>query len=304
MSVSEPRSTTERANFERISRLLIFGAKTLVREIFDTKCPPNRLYEMLQNPSIAEWLEGKLTKPEWNCLNPSPGMYGKSADFDVNLLLKLLSTVCNLTPLATGWVNRPTDADHSLAADLVRITFYRNLLCLSNGSMAYKEFVSLSEEISDSLLRIAAQIGPEKRTEWQKSIHKLLKDPLQLLQEGKSPEQLLQWYENDTEAVKEFMPMSAATAEVYSLETILREQGQRLRDLLRKDLIAKTRGVQGVQHSSFNVVEEEVEERTHVAETADQEKFQIEDQQGEVHQPTDKPSFSVAGILGGRGLLK
>ena len=303
MSVTEPRSTTERANFERISRLLIFGAKTLVREIFDTRCPPNLLYEMLHYPSIVEWLKGKLTKPEWDCLNPSPGMYGKSADFDVNLLLKLLSTICNLTRPATGWVNRPTDADHSLAADLVRIKFYRNLLCLSNGSMAYEEFTSLSEEISDSLLRIAAQIGPEKRTEWQKSIHKLLNDPLEL-QEGKSADQLLQWYENDTETVKGFMPMSAATAKVCSLDTILREQGQRLRDLLRKDLIAKTRGVQGVKHSSFNVVEEEVEERTHVAETADQEKFQIEDQQGEVHQPTDKPSFSVAGIRGGRGLFK
>lgn len=303
MSVTDPGSTTERANFEQISRLLIFGAKTLLREIFDTKCPPNILYEMLQDHSIVEWLEGKLTKPEWDCLNPSPGMYGKSADFNVNLLLKLLSTICNLTPPATGWVNRPTDADHSLAADLVRITFYRNLLCLSNGSMAYEEFVSLSEEISDSLLRIAAQIGPEKRTEWQKSIHKLLKDPLQL-QEEKNAEQLLQWYENDTEAVKEFLPMSATTAQICSFETILREHLQRVRYLLRKDLIAKTRGVQGVQHSSSNVVEEEVEERTHIAKTADQEKSQIEDQQGEVHQPTDKPSFSVAGIQGGRGLLK
>jgi len=298
------RSPTGKAHFQRISRLLIFGGKTLLREIFDIKCPPYYLNQMLQDQSIVERLEGaNLTTPEWHCLYPSPGVCGKSADFDISLLLKLLSAICNLTPPATGWVARPTNADHSLAADLVRIKYYRNLLVYSKQSVTYDEFVSLSEEISDSLLRIAAYIGPEKRTEWQKLIHKLRKDPL-IVQEVKNTEELLQWYENDTEAMEEFMPVLATTTEVFSLETILRELGQRLRDLLRKDLIAKTRGVQGVQRSSLKVVEEGVEETKHIAETADQEKFQVKDQQGDVHQPTGKLGSSVGGLRGGRGSLK
>lgn len=304
MFVTDPRSTSGRANFQLISELLIIGGKTLVREIFDIRCPPNHLYKMLQNPSIVERLDGaKLTKSEWDCLYPSPGVCGKSADFDITLLLKLLSTICNLTPPATGWVARPTYADHSLAADLVRIKFYRNLLAHSNQSMTYDEFLSLSEEISGSLLRIAAEIGPEKGTEWQKIIHKLLKDPL-LVQEGKNAEELLQWYENATEAMKQFMPVLTTSTEPFSLETIPQELGQRIRNLLGKDLIAKTRGVQEVQPSSLKGVGEGVEETTHIAEAAVREKFQIKDQQGEVHQPTGKPSSLVGGFLGGRGSLK
>ena len=88
------------------------------------------------------------------------------------------------------------------------------------------------------------------------------------------------------------------------LDTILRELGQRLRDLLRKDLIAKTRGVQGLRRLSFKVVEEAVEQTAHKAENAGQEKFQIRDQQEEVHQPTGKLRFSFGGSHGGRDLLK
>ena len=111
-------------------------------------------------------------------------------------------------------------------------------------------------------------------------------------------------YESDTEAINEFMQVPATTTEVCSLDTILRELSQRLRDLLRKDLIAKTRGVQGVQHSSSKVVEEGVEQTTHKAESAVQEKLQIKDQQGEVHQPTVELGSSVGTSQGGRGSLK
>ena len=298
-------SPTGKANFQRISRLLIFGGKTLLREIFDIKCSPYQFNQMLQNQSIVERLEGaKLTTVEWLCLYPSKGILGKSADFDISLLLKLISAICNLTPPATGWVAQPSYADLSLAADLVRIKFYRNLLGHSEQSMTYNEFVSLSEEISDSLLRIAAHIGPEKRTEWQKLIHKLLKDPLKRRRKRKekNAEELLQWYENDTEAMKEFMPVPApTTTELCSFETILRELGQRIRHLMWKDLIAKARGVQGEQRSSLKVVEEGT---TDIAANSAEGKFQVKDQQEEVDQPTGELSFSVGGLRGGRGSLR
>ena len=257
-------STNGKAHFQRIFRLLIVGGKALVREIF---------------------------------------VIGKSADFGIPLLIKLLSTPCSLAPPGTGWVAQPTYADHSLAADLVRIKFYHNVLAHSNESMTYDKFVSLSEEISECLLRIAAHIDPEKRTEWQRLIQKLLEDPL-IVQEQKNAEELLQWYENDNEALKDFMPVLATTTEVCSFDTMLRELGQRLRDLLRKDLIAKTRGFQGVQRTNLKVAEEGVEETAHIAESAVQEKFQINDHQGEVHQSTGKLSSSVGGLQGGRGSLK
>lgn len=85
---------------------------------------------------------------------------------------------------------------------------------------------------------------------------------------------------------------------------MLRGFGQQLRYLLRKDLIAKTRGVQGVQRSSLKVVEEGEKQTAYIAESVVQEKFQIKYQQGEVHQPTVKLRSSVGDSHGGRGSLK
>ena len=106
------------------------------------------------------------------------------------------------------------------------------------------------------------------------------------------------------EAIKEFMPELVTTTEASSIDSILREHGQRLRDMLREDLIAKTRGAQGVQRSSFKVVEEGVKRTSHITESTVQEKCQIRDQQGEVHQPTGKLRSSVGDSQGGRGSLK
>lgn len=106
----------------------------------------------------------------------------------------------------------------------------------------------------------------------------------------------------EAEAKREFMPGLASTTEVCSVDTILRELSQRLRELLREDLIATTRGVQGVQRSSFKVLEEEEKQTAYIAESAVQEKFQIKDQQGEVHQPTEKLMSSLGDSHGGRAL--
>jgi len=123
------RSTRGKENFQRISRLLISGGTALLREIFDLICPPSNLPTTLKHPATEKQLiSAKLTKPQRDCLYPSPRVYGKSADFDVTLLFRLLRTICNLVPSATGWDALPTSTDNSLAADLVRIKYYRNTL--------------------------------------------------------------------------------------------------------------------------------------------------------------------------------
>ena len=68
------RSTNGKANFQRVARLLISGGTTLLREIFDQLCPPSNLSTILQNPVTKKQLKAaKLTKPQWDCLHPSPG---------------------------------------------------------------------------------------------------------------------------------------------------------------------------------------------------------------------------------------
>ena len=102
------RSTSGKENFQRITRLLVSGGTSLLREIFDSICPPSNLPTILSNPVTEKKVKAaKLTMPQWHCLCPSPGVYGESADFDVTLLVRLLRTICNLTPPSTGWDTLP-----------------------------------------------------------------------------------------------------------------------------------------------------------------------------------------------------
>ena len=181
------RATDEKANFQRLTRLLMRGGLALLREMFDSIHPPANLPAVLSNPVIKTQLQTLrrnrvLTHPEWNCLyNPSgPGTYGKSTDFDISLLCKLLRAICSLTPPATGWDILPNSTDHSLEADLVRIKFYRNKIYGHNHSMEITnaDFEKLWMEISEALLRIASSISSAKRDEWKKSIEKFFLEPL------------------------------------------------------------------------------------------------------------------------------
>ena len=201
------RSSKGRDNFQRLARLLMSGGTMLMREAFDIKCPPSNLSTILQNPATKKLLKAaKLTKPQWDCLYPSPGMFGKSTDCDITLLFRLLRTICGLTPPVTGWDVLPASTDYSLEADLARIKYYRNSLyghVNENIEISDDEFLVYWREISEALVRIAGQISPAKAKEWKNAIDTFLKDPL--TEEDKRHEQELQrWYQNDTE-VKEYM---------------------------------------------------------------------------------------------------
>ena len=182
-AADEALSTTdEKANFQRLTRLLMRGGLALLREVFDSIHP--HLPAVLGNPTVKshlKTLKGVLTQPEWDCLyNPQSGAYGKSTDFDISLLCKLLREICSLTPPATGWKDLPNITDHSLGADLVRIRIYRNKIYGHNHSMEISnaDFENLWMEISEALLRIADSISSAKRDEWKNSIEKFFHEPL------------------------------------------------------------------------------------------------------------------------------
>ena len=229
-------STREKANFQRLARLLVSGGTSLMREIFDQICLPSNLPTILKNPATEKQLKGaKLTKPQWDCLYPSPGVYGKSADFDVTLLFRLLRTIWNLTPPATGWDALPTITDDSLVADLVRIKYYRNSVyghVSQNMEITDDEFPKLWKDISEALLRIAGQISPAKKTAWQDAIDNFLKDPL-TAEDKQIEKELQRWYRNDVE-VKESIETSAnrMIEGMERLETSVREEAQDIRDQL------------------------------------------------------------------------
>ena len=201
------QSTTGKTNFQRLARLLISGGTASLWEVFDQLCPPSNLPTKLKNPATVKQLKAaKLTKPQWDCLYPSPGVYGKSTDFDINLLFKLLRNICGLAPPSTGWDALPGSTDHSLQAELVRVKYYRNTVY---GHVDYKmeitddEFPSLWKDISDALLGIAGHMGPVKKNEWQKAIDELLTTSL-TEEDERNVQELLKWYKTD-EDVKNFL---------------------------------------------------------------------------------------------------
>ena len=199
------RSTSGKENFQRITRLLISGGTSLLRESFDSICSPTRLPTILSNSATKNQLKSaKLTMPQWHCLYPSPGVYGKSADFDVTLLFRLLRTICNLTPPSTGWDALPVTTDHSLTADIARIKYYRNSVYghVNQGmTITDNEFPTLWQDISEALVRIAGQISSTRKTAWQGAIAKYLTDPL-TTEDERNVQELKAWYKSDIEVKK------------------------------------------------------------------------------------------------------
>ncbi len=286
------RSTTGKSNFQRAARLLISGGTTLLREIFDLICPPSNLSTTLKNPTTEKQLKAaRLTKPQWDCLYPSPGLYGKSTDFDVTLLFKLLRTICSLSPPLTGWDVLPASTDHSLAADLARIKYYRNSVyghVNQKMEITDDEFPLLWQEISESLVRVAGQISHTNKTEWQGAIGNFLNDPL-TAEDERNVQELLRWYENDIEVKKSMDELKSTTQErIERLETSLEEKRQNLEMAVRgeaqkmkadlgKQLHTTTEVVQeGIERleTRFNVVQGGLEGTTRGIETAVREESQ------------------------------
>ena len=230
------RSTAGKENVQRLLRLLISGGTSVLREFFDNICSPSHLPTILSNPATqAQLRAARLTIPQWNCLYPSPGVYGKSTDFDITLLFRLLRTICNLVPPVTGWDVLPASTDHGLTADLVRIKYYRNSVYGNHRmEMSDDEFLSRWQETSTALVRIAGNISGVRANEWQTAIDKFLKDPLTVKNE-RNAQELKRWNENDGEVTK---PSEDMTLKVRgSNPTVLvgaREEAKDLREQLEE----------------------------------------------------------------------
>ena len=235
-AADEALSTTdEKANFQRLTRLLMRGGLALLRDVFDSIHPPANLPAVLGNPAIKsnlQTLRGRvLTHPEWDCLyNPSgPGTYGKSTDFDISLLCKLLREICNLTPPATGWKDLPNITDHSLGADLVRIRIYRNEIYGHNHSMEITnaDFEKLWREISETLLRIASNISSVKRDEWKKSIETFFHEPL-TPDAKECVDELGLWYFIDMDTKEKLEKLDEKTEQVQVKQEQIQKQLQQI----------------------------------------------------------------------------
>ena len=234
-------TTDEKANFQRLTRLLMRGGLALLREVFDAIYPPVNLPAVLGNSAIKKKLQSLkrirvLSQTEWDYLYNSsgPGMHGKSADFDISLLCKLLRAICSLTPPITGWDNLPSSTDHSLGADLVRIRIYRNTIYGHNHSMEITkaDFEKLWKEISEALLRIASSISSAKRDEWKKSIEKFFHEPLTPYAK-ECVDELREWYLMDMDTKNKLEKLDTMMEQLQLIQEQMKsEQEQRHMEIL------------------------------------------------------------------------
>ena len=228
MAEAALRSTSLKTNFHRLTRLLMRGGVQLLRETLDSIHSPADLPLRLADPIVQAQLRGAgLTRPERVCLYRSPGVYGKSNDFDITLIFKLFRTICSLTPPPgpRGWDDLPNGSDHTLVADLVRIKYYRNEIYGHRPTMEISDidFIRLWEEISEALLRIANNISPAKREEWEKSIDDLLRNPL-TPDEERCIEELETWYKQDMDVKSKLVDVKDELVDVKDEMVKLRNE--------------------------------------------------------------------------------
>ena len=124
-------SSIEKTNGAKLSRLLIDGGTTVLRNAFDKYHPPARLAAGLKANSLTLnhlFKKKVLRTRQWDLLFPSGGAAPDSNKFDITLLFFLLTEICGLTPPPLGWHTKPSTSDSSFEARLARVKFFRNEL--------------------------------------------------------------------------------------------------------------------------------------------------------------------------------
>ena len=127
-------SSVEKTNGNKLSRLLIDGGTTVLRNIFDYYHPHANLAANLSSKHIHSVLtrlrhRNILNGSQWDKLFPPPGGGPpNSINFDITLLFLLLRNICSLHAPLSGWDRMPPVSDTSREANLARIKCYRNEL--------------------------------------------------------------------------------------------------------------------------------------------------------------------------------
>ena len=159
-SISTPlASSVEKTNGAKLSRLLIDGGTTVLRNAFDHYHAPENLVTGLNShlKTLHSLLRRRILKePQWDLLFPPSGVAPDSKSFDITLLFLLLTNICDLSCPSSGWHSKPHASDNSFEANLVRIKFYRNELYghVTTTSVDESTFNNLWQEISSVLVAL------------------------------------------------------------------------------------------------------------------------------------------------------
>ena len=228
-------SSVEKTNGNKLSRLLIDGGTTVLRNVFDSYHPPKTLsVNLYANYSILSNLRRKkiLNGSQWEKLFPPGGGHPSSKNFDITLLFLLLSNICGLYPPPSGpWHKMPPASDTSREANLTRVKFYRNELYghVATTGIPTAEFIVKWQEVSSVLVSLGLNQSEVDRlrrepcgedyvsavTEWMKNDDEIkfqLKDVIRKQQQVLQTQQEDQRTLNDTHQIVEKMQQKQVEA--------------------------------------------------------------------------------------------
>ena len=158
-SPSPLASSVEKTNGNKLSRLLIDGGTTALKNAFDRYHPPTKLAADLNSnyPILNNLLRKRiLNRHQWDKLFPPGGAVPDSNTFDITLLFLLLTTICGLSPPLSGWHAKPSPGDNSLEGNLARVKFFRNELYghVTSSGVDTASFSALWQDISTALISL------------------------------------------------------------------------------------------------------------------------------------------------------
>lgn len=223
-----------------MSRLLIEGGTTALRNVFDGFHPPTSLAASLYtNYAILNNLSRRriLNRPQWDKLFPPGGAAPDSNTFDITLLFLLLTNICGLSPPRSGWNIKPPSSDISLEANLARIKFFRNELYghVTTTGINDPTFTAFWQEIGDALVALGLNKAEIARLRAEQSGEEAYLNVL------------LDWLDSEAD-IKTMLKKGykTLTEEITNVQTIQQEESKTLHEVKKavdtiQDKIGKDR---------------------------------------------------------------
>ena len=170
-------SRKEENNFHRVNRLLLKYGKEVLRNLFDAKCPPDKLKDILSEDKNSQTLtklydDGHLTTHQKRKLYPDDPSIVSSANFDITLLAMLLRNICGFSKPEDNKWKRPRD--NSTEANIARLRIYKNKITSHsvNPSLTDAAFETYWRNIT----KVIIALGGEER--YASLISQLKTEPL------------------------------------------------------------------------------------------------------------------------------
>ena len=284
-------SSEKKTNGAKLSRLLIDGGTTVLRNVFDGYHPPANLAANLNAcySTLNNLLRRKiLNRHQWDKLFPPGGAAPDSKTFDITLLFLLLTNICGLSPPPRGWHSKPPPSDTSLEANLARVKFFRNALFghVTTTGVDTPIFTALWQEISAVLVALGYDQGEIDRVKAERCGEE---DYLDVLRG---------WVESEEDIKSQLKENKTKLEEVHQIEKkthqVVTEVHQSQQEHLEtlKENKSKLEEVHQIEEKTHQVVTEVRQAQQENIETLKESKSKLE----EVHQIEEKTHQVVTEV--------